>query len=105
MGDRGNIIVCDRDDTVYLYTHWYGSELHNILKSALARGVSRWNDFQYLTRIIFCEMIKDDVMGTTGFGITSQMHDGGTELYVYVDSESVVDQAGREYSFKEFIEN
>lgn len=22
MGDRGNVVICDGEDKVYLYTHW-----------------------------------------------------------------------------------
>lgn len=80
MGDRGNIIVQDAyDDTntqaVVLYTHWSGTELPETLKAALARGRERWNDGQYLTRIIFCQMIAHDPMGLTGYGISTDIGD------------------------------
>jgi hypothetical protein len=35
----------------------------------LKRGRERWNDPPYLARIIFSEMIHDDVDGLTGYGI------------------------------------
>lgn len=62
MGDRANIVVKCDDEQVVFYTHWSGYRIANILANALRRGRGRWNDFQYLNRIIFCEMIKDDVM-------------------------------------------
>ena len=69
MGDRGNIVV----DGVWLYTHWGGYDLKRILKDALIKGKDRWTDTPYLTRIIFCEMIKEDVNGMTGYGISNEM--------------------------------
>lgn len=89
MGDRSNIIIKSGNSKVYLYTHWGGSELKNVLKKALERGKNRWDDGQYLARIIFCEMIKDDVMGETGFGISSERGDGGSDILVSVDNQEV----------------
>jgi len=89
MGDRGNIIVEDGKSKVYLYTHWGGSELKEILMSALKRGKERWTDGQYLARIIFCEMVKGDEKGLTGFGISSEIGGGGTDIVVDVERQEV----------------
>jgi len=70
MGDRGNIEVKDGKGSVFLYSHWDGSELPKILANALDRAPDRVDDGPYITRVIFCEMVKDDVEGTTGYGIT-----------------------------------
>jgi hypothetical protein len=75
MGDRAQIKI--EDNGVFLYTHWCGSELKDTLKQALIRGESRWNDSEYLTRIIFCEMIQhddDSLLKTTGYGISTSKH-------------------------------
>lgn len=70
MGDRRNIIVEFSDElSVALYTHWAGSDAPQTLANALSRGQGRWNDPTYLTRIIFSEMIKDEVLEETGYGI------------------------------------
>lgn len=70
MGDRRNVVVRFSDEnSVALYTHWTGSALPNILAEALKRGISRWTDAEYLTRIIFCEMVQGNVRGDTGYGI------------------------------------
>jgi hypothetical protein len=89
MGDRGNIIVKDGESTVYLYTHWSGSSLPETVKAALKRGHDRWNDGQYLARILFCEMVRGDEMSSTGFGISSVIGDGGTDITVNVDDQTV----------------
>lgn len=70
MGDRGNIEVKDEQGSVFLYSHWGGSELPATLASALDRGIGRWTDQPYLARIIFCEMVRGDVEGETGYGIS-----------------------------------
>jgi hypothetical protein len=90
MGDRGNIVV----DGVWLYTHWTGSKIKGILKSALVRGRDRWDDGQYLARIIFCEMLKgaydnpaealDDL---TSFGIGTKMGDNEHNI-LFVDTSN-----------------
>ncbi len=112
MGERGNIQV----GKVWLYTHWRGHELKEILKSALIRGHSRWRDEQYLTRIIFCEMVAGDEMGCESFGIWHRMMDNNYPvLVVDVDRQQVmeyeVDMDNRKlgkricvWSFKDFVE-
>ena len=75
MGDRAQIAIkISNDSRVYLYTHWAGSELIDTLKAALKRGKNRWNDEEYLARIIFAEMVKGDLMAETGYGIGTEMH-------------------------------
>ena len=99
MGDRGNIILNYKENgKIYFYSHWTGSNLGEILKSALIRGKDRWDDDAYLSRIIFCEMIKDYVLDDTGFGISTSMGDGGNEIEVDLDKQTVDG-----ISFEEFI--
>ena len=73
MGDRGIIVVDDgcSDYQVGLYSHWFGNDLLRILREALSKGQSQWDDPPYLARVIFCEMILTDNTndGLTGFGI------------------------------------
>lgn len=77
MGARRNIKLEYRkvdengvkDFPIYFYTHWGAEELPETLKNALKRGFERWDDESYLARIIFSEMIKDDVLELTGYGI------------------------------------
>jgi hypothetical protein len=104
MGDRGNIIVKDGDSTVFLYTHWSGSDLPETVKSALQRGKDRWTDGPYLARILFCEMVKGDEMSLTGFGISSTMCDGGTDITINVDEQTVrEDTDAPPVSFAEYV--
>lgn len=86
MGNRANVAVQESEGKrVYLYTHWQGQELPETLRRALARN-QRWDDPQYLARIIFCEMVKGNEASDTGFGITACVHDGESRV-ILVDCE------------------
>lgn len=117
MGDRGHIAIEQRnsDTPVVLYTHWHASSLPTLLARALAKQ-ARWNDEEYLARIIFDE-ISDAASETTGAGIGTELHgdawrvltvdaepDGGRicffEGHGYHDDE----HADEEYTFEEFLE-
>ncbi len=94
MGDRANIrfvgerytnkknatAADHRERPMFFYTHWQGYKLPLVLQDALARGKSRWNDPTYLARIIFSEMVKDDVMAETGFGLSLRIGDGEDQV-------------------------
>lgn len=79
MGDRANIFVIDRppraktDDDVegiYLYTHWQGYEWPERLRLALGSPAARkrWDDPQYLTRILVAHLFEELGLGETGGG-------------------------------------
>ncbi len=105
MGDRGNIVVSKQGDgTMHFYTHWSGSELPQTVADGLDRGRSRWDDYIYLNRVLFCEMIKDDVLSETGFGLSIEMGDGGTEIYVDHDAQEVT-YNGTCLTFEDFVAN
>ncbi len=83
MGDRANIAIKQHGGGhVYLYTHWGGYDLPDILKASLKRGKDRWGDEQYLARIIFCGMVNDDSQGTTGYGISNSIGDNEHDILV-----------------------
>src|SRR5687767_6295692 len=104
MGDRGNIVVMnDKGENIYFYTHWRGSDLPNIVAKALRRGVDRWDDPPYLNRILFCELVKGEENENTGFGIDTRMGDGGTELYINHVYESIT-LNGETLDYASFIE-
>ena len=103
MGDRANIVVKSGGEQVCLYTHWSGSSLGEALQEALKLR-TRWEDFQYLTRIIFCQMVKSDEDSTTGYGITQNVWDGDNRIwYVNVDTQTVTTPDLGQYSFEEYV--
>lgn len=104
MGDRANILVKDGENKVYLYSHSSGSRLPEILKNALAKN-ERWDDAPYLTRIIFCEMIKSEqgaMDRTTGFGISSTVGDGDDRILTVDVGKQTITLNGNDFSYEEF---
>lgn len=94
MGDRGNIIIekdgQDFKHQVVFYTHFSGSELPLIVRNALIRGRSRWDDSSYLARVIFSELVKDDIDGLSGYGISTEIGDGGDQIVsVFIQQQRV----------------
>jgi len=123
MGDRGNIEIIQGTargndgerralDSVYLYTHWRGSQVCQILASALEAGGGRIHDPSYLTRIIFNELQGDD-RTSTGFGISvGQPDDNEYSIPTVVWQNRGNDETatelrilygGRDYSTVEFM--
>lgn len=92
MGDRANLCIKSNDGAVFLYTHWRGSELRDVLATGLERGRSRWGDTPYLARIIFCELVKNSVDGETGYGISPGICDNqvGRRILVVDDRTGIV---------------
>lgn len=111
MGDRRNVIVQHSNGLdVALYSHWGGSELQETVADALVRGAARWTDETYLTRIIFSEMIKREVMDETGYGIEPIARGAtnyceaspGYDLIVNIPEQTVYDGDGSEMTFTDF---
>lgn len=73
MGDRNNIkITYSTGDSVYLYGHWIGDGIRDIVGAAVDNG-ERVTDESYFARILFCKMVTsgglEDIHNTTGYGI------------------------------------
>lgn len=112
MGDRGCVCLIydapEENNKVWLYTHWNGGKLEETVKNALIRGRARWDDQEYLARIIFCQMLIDGngkLESNTGFGIAPYPMDYNNP-YIYVDlknSSVKVGDSGQELKFHLFI--
>ncbi len=104
MGDRANVILKSNGEQVCLYTHWYGTELPKTVQTALVRGKSRWEDFQYLSRIVFCEMIQGSVMSETGFGISQTIGDGANKVIIIdCDERSLTINNKKPISLEDYV--
>lgn len=80
MGDRANIYLempgkDGQPDGIYLYTHYYGRTWPERLREALEFGRGRWNDDQYLARIITSRVFADLVDDETGGGVSIRLCD------------------------------
>jgi hypothetical protein len=107
MGDRANVkIVQMYSGEVFLYTHWRGTELPTIIQSAMRKGENRWEDAQYLSRILFCEMVRGRPENElTGYGISSIVGDGDSRVLVIdCDQQQVFFPDGGTMTFREFVE-
>ena len=104
MGDRGNIKITDGQSTVFLYTHWKGSALPNIVKRTMAsqRARNRWGNGSYLARILFDDLLDGD-RGESGAGISSVIGDGDDQvLHINVDRQYVTWRDGKPKTFAAF---
>lgn len=115
MGDRANIVI-EADNgmfpaPVFFYTHWSGYRIKQDLQSALVKGKERWDDPQYLSRVIFCQMVgtQDEI---TGYGITTKIGDSGAPLLLVnmekqevrelTSSDNIEAATAQKWSFEEF---
>lgn len=105
MGDRAQVYI--EDEKVYLYTHWEGNRLPEIVGNALARK-QRWDDPEYLARIIFSGMTKKDIAGEVGYGIGTTKHKDIWRLIIVNCEEQIVrvddnGKLGKKETFQEFV--
>ncbi|NTF16889.1 hypothetical protein G6L37_00420 [Agrobacterium rubi] len=103
MGDRANIQIREGSNSVYLYTHWHGSETPAMLHRALHRGRERWTHPDYLARIIFCEMVRGNEMDLTGFGISSTEMGASKHILVDTNAQTVTIDSGEPTSFEDYL--
>lgn len=86
MGDRANIFIRtgkERNEGVFLYTHWGGETYLQTLQDTLALRLC-WDDEAYLARMIFSRMTRGSELGETGYGISTHMPDNEHAI-AYVD--------------------
>lgn len=104
MGNRANIqIKYSEGNDIFFYSHWSGRDVDNIVQSALLRGKSRWDDESYLARIIFVDLIRDDVFDLIGNGISPyEIEAGSPKCIVDMPSQKVIDTYGKQWTFEEF---
>lgn len=95
MGDRANIVIKQPEsiDRIYLYTHWSGSELPEIVREALnsPEGRARWSDHAYLTRVLFCTLTREAEANNqreTGYGISTAPPDNDGYPFIVIDVEA-----------------
>ena len=114
MGNRNSIVIQEQDaygvatNPLYLYSHWHGQELDQVVAKALHRGKSRRNDSAYLTRIIISDLLRDDIDGTIGFGISQipQDHDSYNHM-IFINFKIhglEIRRAGLEYTLEGFVQ-
>lgn len=103
MGARAQVsIQCnEKDPAVYIYTHWGTESLKEDVQTALAKKW-RWNDYEYLTRIIYDTVVGTEAGTETGYGIGTEEH-GDIELLVQILPGQKVKIGGISWTFEEYL--
>ena len=102
MGDRGQVKIIMDGKELYIYSHWGGTEMLEKVQDALAKRW-RWGDGEYLTRIIYDEIVGEAGFGTeTGYGIGFNMHGDIEHPLTVVDMDK---QTVHQESFSEYDEH
>jgi len=83
MGTRGQVCVRGRHGDVYLYRHFDAKNILNDVYVGLSFK-NRWDDGDYIARMIFEQMISDSNDKVYGFGICTHQH-SDIDLLVIVD--------------------
>lgn len=108
--DSGQIEIISPFGRVYLYTHSDAKSLLTIVHNTLSLKV-RWDDPDYLSRMLFCEMIPEKFWhSNTGYGIGTQLY-ADVELLISVDTVTqkiTLSSGSHEFSnfsmsFEEFV--
>ena len=88
MGDRGNIkFTFDTEEgsrSIFLYTHWQGSDLPGVLKEILKTSRDRWDDPSYACRIMVqagLEIMGARTDSPTGFGLSPSIDDNEYPIF------------------------
>lgn len=103
MGDRAQVKFVDNDGKeIWFYSHWGGYHIQTDVKNAIVRGKDRWEDEEYFARIIFSEMIKNNVLENTGFGIGFSKHGDLQHPVVIVDCKKQSVSFNEGYSWEMF---
>jgi len=69
MGDRRMAEIKTSEGSLYVYTHWQGSELPAMAREAVKVAAPRLGDEGYWTRIVVDQLTKDGRDQETGFGL------------------------------------
>lgn len=86
MGDRGQVKLIFKGGEIYFYSHWGGTEILQQVQQAIAKRW-RWDDPEYLARIIFDCIKGNDTTSETSYGIGMWVHGDLEHPLVCVDLE------------------
>ena len=81
---------------------WAGYDLPARLQAGLTQGKPRWNDPQYLTRILFDNMTRGE-RGETGYGISATIGDGADAVLMVDTGTERVKRGNQSWTFAEFV--
>ena len=100
--NTGQIEIVGPYGRVYLYSHNTANELVSVVSDVLSRQV-RWDDPDYLSRMIFCRMIpKNKWDDELGFGIGTQLY---KDVNMLITLDTVLQTIKISSAFETYITN
>ena len=100
--NAGQIEIIGPYGRVYLYSHNTADELIAVVDEVLSRKV-RWNDPDYLTKMLFCRMIPQDKWNDElGFGIGTQLY---TDVNMLLSLDTVHQTIKISSAFETYVSN
>uniref|UniRef100_A0A6M3LU60 Uncharacterized protein n=1 Tax=viral metagenome TaxID=1070528 RepID=A0A6M3LU60_9ZZZZ len=105
MGDRANVKLISKGEApLFIYSHNHGSNLPIRVQRALQKRW-RWGDDLYLNRIIFSEIIKNEVDTELGYGIGTFIGDKENRVITIDHDNKTVEITGIILTFEQFIDH
>lgn len=110
--DSAQVEIISSAGRVYLYAHTGAPSITKVVHDALSKR-KRWDDPDYLARMIFCEMIpREHWESDLGYGIGSVLYTS-TNVLISVDTQRqrvIVQSAlnkheSHSYTFDSFVES
>ena len=101
MGNRNNIkITYHTGDSIYLYGHWIGDEIREIVANAVETS-DRVTDESYFARVLFSRMIMNEIESETGYGIAPYAPDqDANNKMVHIDYSTEHDHPQIDYEYE-----
>jgi hypothetical protein len=100
--NTGQVEIIGPYGRIYLYTHSTADDLINVVNNVLSKNV-RWDDPDYLARMIFCKMIPvEDWDNENGFGIGTQLY---MDIQMLISLDTVHQTIKISSSFEKYITN
>lgn len=74
-----------KQETVWLYSHWGGYSRLGDLAKAIDKAGGRWSDYTYATRIAISQIVGDAWDSETGYGVSAgPVYKGDNEYDEYL---------------------
>jgi hypothetical protein len=102
MGDRRQVHI--KNINLWIYTHWGGYDLPEVVQQAIKLAEDRWMDTSYCSRIIAMHIIQENSSGSTGCGISDHSMDSEYND-IFIDTEKLTVSIGEKtWTFKEYAD-
>lgn len=103
MGDRAVVGFRDNSSspTIFLYSHWSGSSMNELLSMALEKSRGRWGDSSYATRIAISQIVGDEWNSELGWGLSVDNFSAPDRDYYLVVDWQLLSVIYYKYNFRD----